>query len=140
MENTPLTKLDLRTPLFYAKTDVFPEKTLEKDEFLLCYTLNPAQSNTIEPDRGQFLGTVEFVGRKTAGSDVPMGETVSLPAGNYLFTQSRNALNSEEWLDMAIEQQKDGLWERHKPESMLFVRFLYEDGEFVTQIFRPLKS
>jgi len=132
-------KLDLRAPLFYEKTDALPEKTAEKDEFLLCYDLNPSESSSIEPNREQFLGNLIFVGRKTADSDAPQAETVSLPMGNYLFEQNRNALNSEEWLDMAIEQQKDGLWERNKLESTLFIRYLHEDGKFVTQLFRPLK-
>jgi hypothetical protein len=47
-------------------------------------------------------------------------------------------LEPAEWLDMAIEQQKDGLWERHKPESRLYLRFLFEDGRYVTQLLRPL--
>jgi hypothetical protein len=46
-------------------------------------------------------------------------------------------LNREEWLDMALEQQKDGLWERYKPENRLYVRYLFEDGCPVTQLFRP---
>jgi len=138
MENAPLIKLDLRAPLFFVKTEALPDKIAEKDEFLLCYDLNPAQSHSIEPIREQFLGALTFVGRKTDDSDAVQAETVSLPAGDYLFTQHRSALNSEEWLDMAIEQQKDGLWERHKLKSVIYIRFLYEDGSFVTQFFRPI--
>jgi hypothetical protein len=68
---------------------------------------------------------------------------VSLPLGHYLFVQRRTALDSpkmgeEEWLNMEIKKKKDGLWERHKLKSILYVRFLYEDGAFVTQVFRPI--
>jgi hypothetical protein len=38
---------------------------------------------------------------------------------------------------MAIEQQKDGLWERLKPGNRLYLRILSEDGSPVTQLFRP---
>jgi len=66
---------------------------------------------------------------------------VSLPQGVYLFTQQRSEkpLNQSEWLDLAIEQQKDGLWERDNPKAVLYVRFLYEDKAFVTQVFRQIE-
>jgi len=72
--------------------------------------------------------------------DTDINEVVSLPSGNYLFVQYRGSLllKQDEWLDMAIEQQKDGLWERHKPGNLLFVRYLHEDGEYVTQLFRTV--
>jgi hypothetical protein len=54
--------------------------------------------------------------------------------------RSNEILNQTDWLDMAIEQQKDGLWERNKLGDLLFVRFLYEDNAVVTQIFRVVVS
>jgi hypothetical protein len=148
MENMPLTRLDLRKPIIYTQTANLPSPIPKNGEFLLCYELNPAQSRSIEPEIGQFLGSLAFIGSKTdestpAQSDKPAEESeneVSLPVGVYLFTQSRNssALEKENWLDLAIEQQKDGLWERNKPGNLLYVRHLYEDGKFVTQLFRPI--
>ena len=126
--------LDIRAPLLYAKV---PEISCENDEFLLCYELNPLQSRSIEPDRGKLLGSLVFTGQKTSADSK---EEVILPAGNYLFSQCRSSklLNKDEWLDIAVEQQKDGLWERQKLENLLYVRFLFEDGAYVTQIFRPI--
>jgi hypothetical protein len=43
----------------------------------------------------------------------------------------------EECLQLAIKQQKDGLWEKHRLESRLYIRRLFEDGSTVTQVFRP---
>ena len=142
MEKPQLMNLDLRTPLLYAKTSDLPSdlhfNMNENEEILLCFDLDPAQSRNIEPKTELLLGPLVFYGRKSGGFDNQQGEAVSLPAGNYLFVQCRDALDREKWLDLAVEQQKDGLWERYKPESRLYVRFLYEDGRFVTQLFRPL--
>ena len=146
MGYTPLMNLDLRAPLIFPKIDGLPSEFSENEEILLCYDLNPAQSRSIEPDREFLLGTLVFAGRKNGDFSIQESQfqegTVELPAGNYLFTQRRDAnfpaLDAEGWLDMAVEQQKDGLWERHKPENRLFVRFLFEDGSPVTQLFRAL--
>jgi len=144
MEYTPLMNLDLRAPLIFLKIDGLPSEFRENEEILLCYDLNPAQSRSIEPDRELLLGSLVFAGRKTGDSGQFQEETIELPAGNYLFMQRRGAqispLNTDEWLDMAVEQQKDGLWERYKPENRLFVRLLFEDGSPVTQLFRVLPA
>ena len=162
MEKTQLMNLELLAPITYTK-DITPRREDAKDaelinkgdELLLCFEINPVESNNIEPKHEQFLGNLVFIGRKTTSNSLcDLGASaslrdefpeklseVSLPAGNYLFSQQRaeRALDQEEWLDMAIEQQKDGLWERNKLEDRLYVRFLHEDNAFVTQIFRPVK-
>jgi len=55
----------------------------------------------------------------------------------YLFAQRRGTLDRGECIGMAIEQQKDGMWERLWLTDRLYIRYLFEDGNFVTQIFRP---
>ncbi|MDR1838993.1 MAG: hypothetical protein LBQ93_05335 [Treponema sp.] len=137
----PLIQLDLCAPLFFSKIEDMPSEIGENDEYLLIYELNPEQSRSIEPVRELFLGPMIFTGRKIDLLLADTAQTFVLPAGKYLFTQcrsKRNILQPDEWFDMAIEQQKDGLWERHKLESRLYVRFLFEDGEFVSQLFRGL--
>jgi hypothetical protein len=151
MEITPLTQLNLCTPLLYIISEcqdpsLLKSKGLKKEneEILLSYEVNPVQGCSIEPDRDQFLEKLLFIGQKSsetpnAGAEKTEGNNlVSLPQGNYLFTQCRTdtVLSHDEWLDLAIEQQKDGLWERNKPLNLLYIRFLFEDGAFVTQIFR----
>ena len=128
MTYSQLMYLDLRQPLNYPQIEALPESISENDEFLLCYELNPAQANSIEPEKELFLGKKDD---KT---------TLTLATGRYVFVQNRREtpLNQEEWLDMAIEQQKDGLWERNKLGNQLYVRYLYEDGLFVTQLFRAI--
>jgi len=139
MEESPLVRLDLRLPLVYAEiTDSCPDietvRGQSHEELLFCFELDPGQSRSIEPEREGLLGALIFAGRADSGDS---GKKVTLPAGKYLFSQCREALNREEWLDMAIEQQKDGLWERLKPENRLYVRYLFEDGKPITQLFRP---
>jgi hypothetical protein len=136
--DSPLMNLDLRSPLFYAKVEAMPEEIAENDEFLLCFNLDSEQSRSIEPKPDLLIGSLVFTGRKPGNSDNIQPETAPLPAGNYLFMQARSVLSREEWLDLAVEQQKDGLWERNKLQNRLYVRFLFEDGSFVTQLFRPL--
>ncbi|MCL2806469.1 MAG: hypothetical protein FWD26_11080 [Treponema sp.] len=135
-------KLDLRAPLFYAKTNLTKsdqaEKPLKNEEFLFCYALNPLQSSSIEPERAEFLGPLLFFGKKTEEQPSEGDpKTVSLPQGLYLFTQKRG---EADWLDMAIEQQKDGLWERDKLEDTLYIRLLHEDDAPVTQVFRAAEK
>jgi len=145
MEHTPLTLLNLCTPLQYFRSESGSAPTVE-GEMLLCYEVDSVQGGSIEPDRERFLGKLLFIGEKAA--ETPSGGTgkteefVSLPQGDYLFMQCRCAavLTPDEWLDLAIEQQKDGLWERNKPLNLLYIRFLFEDGAFVTQIFRAVEN
>ena len=152
MEQTPLTLLNLCTPLQYIKSvcqdpSLLKYEKLENEEILLCYEVNPVQGCSIEPDRDYFLGKLLFLGQKLPESqnggidETKRNNLVLLPQGNYLFTQCRSdtVLNSDEWLDLAIEQQKDGLWERNKLLNLLYIRFLFEDGSFVTQVFRTVK-
>jgi len=143
-------KLDLRAPLIYERADNITENDFKKElidenrEILLCYTLNIQESRSIEPDQYKFLDSLSFIGRKTpcSAQNASNSIIVALPAGKYLFNQCRalKPLDREEWLYLAIEQQKDGLWERHNPDSRLYVRYLLEDKAFVTQVFRLLKE
>jgi len=144
MEHTPLTLLNLCTPLQYIKSERKDSSILKNEEMLFCYEVNPVQGGSIEPDRERFLGRLLFIGEKTAetpgvGAEKTK-EIVLLPQGDYLFMQCRSdaVLDPDEWLDLAIEQQKDGLWERNKPLNLLYIRFLFEDGAFVTQVFRAV--
>jgi len=153
MEQSPLTLLNLCTPLQYIKSvcqdpSQLKYEKLENEEILLCYEVNPVQGCSIEPDRDYFLGKLLFIGQKLPESqnggidETEKNNLVLLPQGNYLFTQCRSeaVLNRDEWLDLAIEQQKDGLWERNKLLNLLYIRFLFEDGSFVTQVFRTVES
>jgi hypothetical protein len=151
MVKTPLTLLNLCTPLQYIKSvcqdpSQLKNEKLENEEILLCYEVNPVQGCSIEPERDYLLGKLLFIGQKipesqNGGTDEKeRNNLVSLPQGNYLFTQCRSeaVLSRDVWLDLAIEQQKDGLWERNKLVNLLYIRFLFEDGSFVTQVFRAV--
>jgi hypothetical protein len=133
-------RLELCAPLIYGRTANLSLNSAEVEETLCCFSLDPVQSRSIEPARERLLGPLVFTGKKNAECGLLPAQTVSLPAGVYLFTQHNGALEGEKWLDLAIEQQKDGLWERYKPQNLLYVRYLFEDGRPVTQLFRPLEG
>ena len=137
MAESNLMRLYLHAPLYYERA---PELSpFERDvptgesapELLFCFTLNEEQAQSIEPETEHLLGELLFAGKGDGKGDV------LLPAGQYVFSQRRSALDREGCLALAVEQQKDGLWERLKLENRLYIRRLFEDGSPVTQLFRP---
>jgi hypothetical protein len=156
MNSVQTIRLNLRAPLFYtADTGLVPFQYRagggisgedSSGELLFCFELAADQSRSIEPDPAAFLKSLVFAGKlETPGSRSPVRQQAAprqmeLPAGNYLFAQERDALGREEFIQMAIEVQKDGLWERLALAGKLYLRYLHEDGRAVTQVFRPCGS
>jgi hypothetical protein len=67
-------------------------------------------------------------------------ETLCLPSGLYFFTQAREFLYEADLTGMALELQKEGLWQRLALENRIYIRYLYEDSSAVTQLFRPVSA
>jgi hypothetical protein len=136
MEESPPIHLNLCAPLKYTETEAGPDPFLppkDAPESLLCFEIDPEQGGRIDPQAGGFLERLVF----SAKGDGTKGEAC-LPAGLYLFTQERKILDRGECIVTAIEQQKDGLWERLRLGNLLYIRCLKEDGSAVTQFFRPV--
>ena len=97
-------------------------------ENLLCYSINPAETQKIDPNKSSYL--------------ISEPETISeLPEGKYLLTQQKKEkLEDKELEEMAIELQKEILWRRLKPANKLMVRFFYEDNSPVIQLLRPISG
>ncbi|MCL2599965.1 MAG: hypothetical protein FWD88_02110 [Treponema sp.] len=134
-----LIRLNLRAPLEYAEASVVPFEGLfpaadETAEFVFGFDLDPEQAVRIDPDPGFFPGELVLAGKRRTGQ---AGRKVLLPEGLYAFAQERRELDRGECVAMAIELQKDALWERLRLDSRLYIRFLFEDGSPVTQFFRP---
>jgi len=116
--------LTMLSPLYYAPAEGDPFNYRKEDgEKLYCFQLNENECNNFEPDRETLIGPLVF-------SQV-------LPGGEYLFAQKREILSKDEIIDMAVEIQAEGLWQRLKPGKTLYLRYLYEDGSAVTQLYRP---
>jgi hypothetical protein len=135
-----IVRLNLLQPLLYnAEPELTPWE--ERDgEKLFCFELEPALAREFQPDRERFPGTLVFAGSsdsKTQLGAVQNGLFAELPKGNYLFTQVREALPRDEIIDLAIEVQNEGLWQRLELGFKYYLRFLSEDNSPVTQIFRP---
>jgi len=97
----------------------------ESGEKLFCFELDETQRLSFEPDTDKLL-------EKTIS-----GEKLELPQGDYLFAQQRKILSREEIIALAAEIQQEGLWQRLTPGKKLYLRYLFEDGSFVTQVLRP---
>jgi hypothetical protein len=136
MEESSPIRLNLCAPLKYAETAAGPDPFLppqDAPESLLCFEINSGQGGRIDPQADGFLERLVFSGK----GDGTKGDGC-LPAGLYLFTQKRKVLDREECIVTAIEQQKDGLWERLKLGNRLYIRCLSEDGNHVTQLLRSI--
>jgi hypothetical protein len=136
MEESLPVHLDLRAPLEYEEAPgliPFNSLPLTDDsarELLFCFELDPEQAQRIDPEADRFLGELVSAGKSGNGK-------LQLAAGLYLFVQARTVLNRDECIYLAIEQQKDGLWEQLCLGNRLYIRCLFEDGSPVTQILRP---
>jgi hypothetical protein len=152
MDNEGANRLELRAPLLYTRSpDLAPFKAdpgRPAGERLFCFALDETQAKSIEPDPKNFLGPLLAAGRDAGGVGAAetgaAGETLELPRGHYLFAQERDPSGGlpgkDEVITLAIEVQKDGLWERLPLEGRLYLRYLYEDGAMVTQVFRPYRA
>jgi hypothetical protein len=145
MYESSLIRLELRAPLFYINSpELAPfSREIESGEQLFCFELDPEESLSIEPERERFLGPLILAGSGAVQeTDLRAAQVeaniIRLEAGVYLFAQKREVLDREACIDMAIEQQKDGLWERYKLQNRLYIRRLFEDTSPVSQIFRPV--
>ena len=135
-------RLNLASPLFYVPdTGADPFNHLKNGEMLFCFELDEAQYLSFEPNKEKLLNSLIFSGETVESNTTETfgeGETfLELPQGNYFFAQEKRLLNQEEIIDMAVEIQLEVLWQRFKPGRKLFLRYLFEDGNWVTQLFRP---
>jgi hypothetical protein len=143
-------RLELRAPLFYREDRNLEPWKLENSgpgdsaaaERLFCFALDAVQGQSIEPDPVRFLGPLLAAGSSVTEPANPAeaGSILELSAGTYLFAQQRENLGREAFIGMAIELQKDGLWERLGLGDRLYLRYLAEDGKMVTQAFRPYRT
>lgn len=144
MDEISIKSLILAAPLVYRKDDslCFPAYDAVRGEVLFHMVLDPVQSRSIEPDRTAFPGRLVAAGYAATPEEEGEGR-LELPEGTYFFAQVRESpdgetVDTETLIDMMIEVQKEGLWERASLNECLYIRRLFEDGRAVTQIFRPL--
>jgi hypothetical protein len=150
--------LHLTAPLFYRRDDNLEPflYTPEEGELIFAWTIPVAEAFSIEPISDRFLERFFFAGRavpkpvelsaQTGGGETAFntnagdGDLLELSQGMYFFSQIREILDREASLGLAIEVQKEALWQRFIPEPRFYLRRLFEDEKGVTQIFRPLRS
>jgi hypothetical protein len=149
-----ITRLHLVSPLYYLRDEGINRNDTSRDtrdntidpfsysgergEMLFHFCLDPDQSQSIEPDERVLLSAL-ISGGRAADPEEPVspGKALLLPEGDYLFSQVREILSHEDIISLAVEVQKEGLWQRLRPASELYLRYLFEDDRGVTQVFRP---
>ena len=130
-------RMILLSPLYYVPYgSTVLEFKEEEGEKLFCFEVEESQAQKFEPDKDKLIGSSVFVGI-AANKDQPGAATLELKTGNYVFCQLREILDWEEIIELAVEVQNEGLWQRLQLDRRLYVRFLFEDGRGVTQIWRP---
>jgi hypothetical protein len=134
----PLFPLRLAAPLFYQRDDSLEPFTPAEGELIFAWTIPEAEALSIEPAPDRFLDRFLFAGRAVS-NNTEGSSLLELPSGTYFFSQIREVLDREASLALAMEVQKEALWQRHVPEPRFYLRRLFEDGKGVTQIFRPLR-
>ena len=131
-------RLNLLAPLYYspeAESDPFSWRE-GSGEKLYCFEIDETQRLCFEPDVKSLIKKLLF-GGNAARPDYAGGGRLELPVGDYLFAQEREILGREQIIAAAVEIQAEGLWQRLEPGNRLYLRYLFEDGRPVTQLFRP---
>jgi hypothetical protein len=153
------TTLCLYAPLWYVSDPALkPFQYSEGEETVMAFELARGAGQSIDPDPADYLGPLLWMGRAIpvragTGSDQTgagvAADTVSapdragafcIPGGRYFFSQIREPLERDGWTRLAIEVQKEGLWQRKRLGSRLYLRVVYEDGAAAAQILRELGS
>ena len=117
MPDSPVRLLDLRAPLEASAS-----------ERLTLYLLDPAKADTPDAAPDGYL------------SDSRASPAEDIPAGRYLFAQTRGEPSPEGIARDGLELQKEGLWRALALEPRLYVRVLREEDGTVVQALRPIKA
>jgi hypothetical protein len=132
-------RLNLLAPLYYSpEADPDPFSWREGNgEKLYCFEIDETQRLCFEPDAKILLKKLLF-GGNAASPNYAGEKRLELPVGDYLFAQEREILGRDEIIAVAVEIQAEGLWQRFEPGNRLYLRYLFEDGCPVTQLFRSI--
>jgi hypothetical protein len=139
MRDFSVKKLTLVSPLKYVRDDSLRPFTSDggQGEFLFVFAQESA-----------FPGSLVAAGAILDGEDLDAGETgehragqreyLELPAGTYLFAQIRGAADREALIDMMVQVRQEGLRQGFVLDERLYLRYLWEEGQPVAQVFRPV--
>jgi hypothetical protein len=139
---TDFFRLKIVSPLYYTRGALsFPEPRSAGpgQEFLFYFSIKSGEALRIDPVSENYLGPLIAAGT-AEGARITNADSagLTLPAGDYFFTQIREKADKTDFINMAIELQKEALWERLKPGETVYFRSLWEHGTPVSQVLRPL--
>ncbi|MDR3325278.1 MAG: hypothetical protein LBS82_04770 [Spirochaetaceae bacterium] len=121
-------RLELYRPISYVRDDALDPFNVAasavasaEGELLFCFQAEPLEL--------QCAGFELYDGE--------IHEEVALPAGRYCFAQERELLARRAIADMAAEIRRFAAGDGCELENKLYLRYLFEDGKIVTQLFHP---
>jgi hypothetical protein len=123
-------QLELYRAISYVRDDAldpFALSTVE-GELLFCFELDAGGGAADSFSHPVCAGFELYDGE--------IHEEIELPAGFYLFAQERRLLSKNEVLTMEAEIQQFALADGYELDNKLYLRYLFEDGKIVTQLFR----
>jgi hypothetical protein len=132
-----VTHLELYRPLTYVKDNSLDPFAIESvnevaGELLFVFGLD---AERVKKGGG---GNDYFTRLLEAGYELYDGEIhdeIAMPRGNYYFTQERALLKKDAIINMAGAIEEFAVNDGHKLETKLYLRYVYEDGSAVTQLF-----
>jgi hypothetical protein len=131
--------LELYRMFTYVKDNTLDPFSIESvkeadGERLFLFAVDAEQLKKSGSDAGCFARLIE------AGFELYDGEIhdeIALPRGKYYFTQERALLQKDAIVTMAGAIAEFAGHDGHKLENKLYLRYVYEDGSAVTQLFWP---
>jgi hypothetical protein len=125
-------QLELYRAISYVRDDALDPFTLTdvEGELLFCFELDLAEGAADCFSRPVFAGFELYDGE--------IHEEVEIPKGDYLFAQERRLLSKNEIINMKAEIQQFAATGGYELDNKLYLRYLFEDGKIVTQLFSAL--
>ena len=139
-------KLNLLNPLFCNRIKADPSDYLYREfdrqigEMIFCFEIGETARAEFEPDRKYFPGRLVFFGNSIKNKTADSAAEPAMIPGDYLFLQKDGISTEDESAELAMDLHQECLWQRLKPANRYFLRYVYEDNRYVTQIFWAINA
>lgn len=135
MDELRVMNLDLRAPLLFRARKSSTLRVKDGGEAVAVYDGGDPSKTPLVPSI-----VADAVGGDSSGATVdgPPGNRVEIPAGRYLFVQTRAEADDRSIAALADELGNEALWRGLELSPRLFIRALSEEGGPVLQALKPI--